>query len=300
MDLSQNQYDNIFDYYQKAEYNNVEKIIAFGDIHGDLNAFKNCLRKANLINIQDRWIGGTTHVVQVGDILDRKPRGEDNSDEDSEFIIISFILKLQIESFLNGGGYHPVIGNHELMNIMGIFDYVSHMGMRHFKTFNERKEYFRQGGDFCKYLACGWNPIIKINNCLFCHGGLSRTISNKYSIKEINEMMRSRLYSNKFSLLDFNFQNLFIGEKSILWNRDYSNNEEENPRILQDVKHVLNKYGCKYMIIGHTPYTEGVKIKYNGHVICIDTAMSDAFGKKRAKMERIHFIEVIKNKVLIK
>ena len=29
MDLSQNQYDNIFDYYQKAEYNNVEKIIAF-------------------------------------------------------------------------------------------------------------------------------------------------------------------------------------------------------------------------------------------------------------------------------
>ena len=300
MDLSQNQYDNIFDYYQKAEYNNVEKIIAFGDIHGDLNAFKNCLRKANLINLQDRWIGGITHVVQVGDILDRKPRAEDNSDEDSEFIIISFILKLQIESFLNGGGYHPVIGNHELMNIMGIFDYVSNMGMRHFNTFNERKEYFRQGGDFCKYLACGWNPVIKINNCLFCHGGLSRSISNKYSIKEINEMMRSRLYSNKFSLNDINFQNLFIGEKSILWNRDYSNNEEENPRILQDVKHVLEKYGCKYMIIGHTPYTEGVKIKYNGHVICIDTAMSDAFGKKRAKMERIHFIEVIKNKILIK
>lgn len=300
MDLSQNQYDNIFDYYQKAEYNNVEKIIALGDIHGDLNAFKNCLRKANLINIQDRWIGGTTHVVQVGDILDRKPRGEDNSDEDSEFIIISFILKLQIESFLNGGGYHPVIGNHEIMNIMGIFDYVSNMGMRHFKTFDERKEYFRQGGDFCKYLACGWNPVIKINNCLFCHGGLSRSISNKYSIKEINEMMRSRLYSNKFSLHDINFQNLFIGEKSILWNRDYSNNEEENPRILQDVKHVLEKYGCKYMIIGHTPYTEGVKIKYNGHVICIDTAMSDAFGKKRTKMERIHFIEVIKNKILIK
>ena len=54
------------------------------------------------------------------------------------------------------------------------------------------------------------------------------------------------------------------------------------------------------MIIGHTPYTEGVKIKYNGHVICIDTAMSDAFGKKRVKMERIHFIEIIKNKILIK
>lgn len=300
MDLSQNQYDNIFQYYQKAEYKNIDKMISFGDIHGDLNAFKNCLRKANLINMQDRWIGGKTHVVQVGDILDRKPRQEDYSDEDSEFIIISFILKLQIESYLNGGGYHPVIGNHELMNIMGIFDYVSNAGMRHFRSFDERKNYFRQGGDFCKYLACGWNPVIKINNCLFCHGGISKIIASKFSIKEINEKMRSRLYSNKFNLHDMSFQNLFVGENSILWNRDYSNNEEETPKTLQDIKYVLEKYNCKYMIIGHTPYSEGVKIKYNGHVICIDTAMSDAFGKKKTKMERIHFIEINKNKVLIK
>ena len=54
------------------------------------------------------------------------------------------------------------------------------------------------------------------------------------------------------------------------------------------------------MIIGHTPYTEGVKIKYNGHIICIDTAMSEAFGLKKSKTERIHFIEINKNKILIK
>lgn len=300
MDLSQNKYDEIFKYYQKAEYNKIEKIIALGDIHGDLNAFKNCLRKSNLINLQDRWIGGNVHVVQVGDILDRKPRSEDSSDEDSEFIIISFILKLQIEAYLNGGGYHPIIGNHELMNIMGIFDYVSNMGMRHFRSFNERKEYFRQGGDFCKYLACGWNPVIKINNCLFCHGGISKLNASKYTIREINEIMRSRLYSNKYDMNNMIFQNLFIGEKSILWNRDYSNNEPENQVTLQEIKYVLEKYGCKYMIIGHTPYSEGVKVKYNGHVICIDTAMSSAFGNKKNKMDRIHFIEINKNKVLIK
>jgi len=300
MDLSQNQYNEIFKYYQKGEYNNIEKIIAFGDIHGDLQAFKSCLRKASLINLQDRWIGGNTHVVQVGDILDRKPRSEDNSDEDSEFIIIGFIIKLQIESYVHGGGYHPVIGNHELMNIMGIFDYVSNMGMRHFKNFEDRKNYFRQGGEFCKYLACGWNPVIKINNSLFCHGGISKIISHKYNIKQINEIMRSRLYNNKLSMLDQNFQGLFVGENSILWNRNYSNNEAENPRILEEIKYVLNRYNCKYMIIGHTPYSEGIKVKYNGHIICIDTAMSQAFGKKRNKLERIHFIEINKNKVIIK
>lgn len=300
MDLTQNQYDKIFNYYQKAEYNNIEKIIAFGDIHGDLKAFKSCLRKSNLINIQDRWIGGKTHVVQVGDILDRKPRSEDTNDEDSEFIIISFILKLQIESYLSGGGYHPIIGNHELMNIMGIFDYVSNMGLRHFGTFEGRKNYFKQGGEFCKYLACGWNPVIKINNALFCHGGISKLIASKYSIKQINEIMRSRLYSDKFSFNDIVFQNLFIGENSILWNRNYSNNEQENSETLEEIKYVLSKFNCRYMFIGHTPYTEGIKVKYNGHIICIDTAMSEAFGKKKNKMERIHFVEINKNKVLIK
>jgi hypothetical protein len=301
MDLSQNQYNQIFKYYQLGEYDKVDKIIAFGDIHGDLNAFKNCLRKANLINQQDRWIGNNIHVVQVGDILDRKPRSEDYSDEDSEFLIISFILKLQIESYLSGGGYHPVIGNHELMNIMGIFDYVSNMGMHHFRNFNERKEYFKPGGEFCRYIACGWNPVIKINNCLFCHGGLSKEIAMKYTIKEINEIMREKLYNKNSNLSEQKFQNLFVNENSILWNRNYSNNmEPENPKIMNDLKFVLNKYNCRYKLIGHTAYTEGVKIKYSGHVICIDTAMSAAFGKKRNKFDRIHFVEIIKNKILIK
>ena len=300
MDLSQSQYNKIFDYYQKGEYNKIEKVIAFGDIHGDLRAFKSCLRKANLINMQDRWIGGNIHVVQVGDILDRKPRSEDLNDEDSEFIIISFILKLQIESYLNGGGYHPIIGNHELMNIMGVFDYVSNMGMRHFKNFDERKKYFKTGNEFCKYLACAWNPVIKINNCLFCHGGISKLIASKYSISEINEIMRSKLYNSNANLYEMNFQNLFMGENSILWNRNYSNNEQESPKILEEIKFVLNKYNCKFMVIGHTPYLEGIKVKYNGHIICIDTAMSEAFGEKKNKLERIHFVEFDKNKVLIK
>lgn len=300
MDLSQKQYNEIFTYYQKADYDKIEKVIVFGDIHGDLNAFKSCLKKAHLINLQDRWIGGDTHVVQVGDVLDRKPRNDNYSDEDSEFILISFILKLQIESYLCGGGYHPIIGNHELMNIMGVFDYVSNMGMRHFNTFNERKEYFKLGSNFCKYLACGWNPVIRINNCLICHGGISKTIASKYTIKEINKIMRKKLYNEGSFVDDKLFHDLFINENSILWSRTYSNADHETPRIYNDVKFVLNKFNCRFMILGHTPYIEGIKIKYSGHVICTDTAMSTAFGSKKGKFDRIHFVEIIKNKILIK
>jgi hypothetical protein len=182
-------HNEIFKYYQLGIYPSYEKIYAFGDIHGDLNAFITILKRAKLIDDNYHWCGGNAHVVQVGDILDRKIRDVEYSDEDSEFKIISLILKLQLESYVAGGGFHPVIGNHEIMNILGIFDYVSPLGLKHFNGKEGRRKYFEIGGDFCKYLACAWNPVIKIGDILFCHGGISLNIANKYSIDQINFIM---------------------------------------------------------------------------------------------------------------
>ena len=93
------------------------------------------------------------------------------------------------------------------MNILGIFDYVSPMGIKHFeKGLSGREKYFRIGGDFCKYLACGWNPIVKIGNYLFCHGGINLRISNKYNIEDINYIMRDTLYGNINHLNEEYFQ----------------------------------------------------------------------------------------------
>ena len=94
--LSQKKYDEIFNYYQKGVYDNIDNFVAFGDIHGDYSAFINVLRKANIIDNNENWIAGKMHVIQMGDVLDRKSRSDYSSDEDSEFRIIGLILKLQI------------------------------------------------------------------------------------------------------------------------------------------------------------------------------------------------------------
>lgn len=297
-------HNSIFKYYQQGIYPQTDKLYAIGDIHGDFKAFVLVLKKAGLIDNNYHWIGGNSHVVQVGDILDRKIRDTEYSDEDSEFKIISLILNLQLESYVQGGGFHPVIGNHELMNILGIFDYVSPMGLKHFKNsepsknINERRNYFKIGGDFCKYLACGWNPIVKIGDHIFCHGGLNINIANKYSIEDINYIMRDTLYGNTKHLNTKYFNEMFLDPNSILWNRTYSvdlypNKEHYENEIL---KKILKKYKAKYMVLGHTPQNNGIGVRFNGKVFCVDTGMSEAFGKKKNKLERLHFLKISQNK----
>ena len=47
--------------------------MTIGDLHGDLEKTKRAFRACELTDSNDKWIGGKTTVVQVGDQLDRGP-----------------------------------------------------------------------------------------------------------------------------------------------------------------------------------------------------------------------------------
>src|SRR5437660_8141028 len=51
----------------------VDRIVAVGDVHGDLAQFTVVLRSAGVIDRDNNWSGGKTHLVQDGDLLDRGP-----------------------------------------------------------------------------------------------------------------------------------------------------------------------------------------------------------------------------------
>ena len=46
-------------------------IVAIGDVHGAYDNFVQVLQMAGLVDEDARWVGGTTHLVQTGDVLDR-------------------------------------------------------------------------------------------------------------------------------------------------------------------------------------------------------------------------------------
>lgn len=276
-------------FYQKGIYPSVYKVIAIGDLHGDWKATLLSLKKGKIIDDKLNWIAGKTHVVQLGDILDRKIRNyEGQNDENSEFKIMNLFIRLQKQAYKSGGAFHCIIGNHELMNIMGQFDYVSKLGFKNFKGPIGRKIFFKPGGKICKLLAKSWNPVIRIGKFLFMHGGMSLKISKKYNIKSINNLMRMFLKGKKNIIRTSHFKELFINSNSILWNRQFSNQP-----YYKIVDKVLKNKNASFMVLGHTPQQQGINLKCN-KVWCVDTGMSEAFGK-RINNDRIQILEIIRN-----
>ena len=79
----------------KSVYADIKRIIAIGDIHGDFDALLKALYIGKVINIKGKWIGEETHVVQVGDLLDKGGRGFSNNSLNSTCCIMSSLWQSQ-------------------------------------------------------------------------------------------------------------------------------------------------------------------------------------------------------------
>jgi Calcineurin-like phosphoesterase len=91
-------------------------VFSVADIHGDFDAFAAILQKAGIINAEHHWSAKNTTLVQTGDILDRGPKPREALD---------LLMSLEKEAPLSGGRVVTLLGNHEVMNIMGDLRYVT-------------------------------------------------------------------------------------------------------------------------------------------------------------------------------
>eukprot|EP00177_Eucheuma_denticulatum_P007669 GFKZ01013950.1.p1 GENE.GFKZ01013950.1~~GFKZ01013950.1.p1 ORF type:complete len:454 (-),score=66.06 GFKZ01013950.1:2303-3565(-) len=108
-----------------VRYASPPRLVALGDVHGDLEAMRSALLFAGLIDSKDNWIGGRAHLVQVGDQMDRGSRERD---------IYKLLFHLQDTAPKHGGRVHILLGNHELMNSRLDFRYVTKGGFADFAS----------------------------------------------------------------------------------------------------------------------------------------------------------------------
>src|SRR5262245_35178070 len=114
-----------------------ERVVAVGDVHGAYDQFIAILREARVIDGRARWSGGRTILVQTGDVVDR---GQDSRR------VLDLLRRLEREAERDGGRVVPLLGNHEMMWMVGDLRYVSageYASFRSDQSEEIRERYYR-------------------------------------------------------------------------------------------------------------------------------------------------------------
>lgn len=260
-----------------SRYPSAERVVAIGDLHGDLAAARAALRLAGAIGDDDRWIGGDLVLVQTGDILDR---GDDAVE------ILDLFDGLSGQAGAAGGEIHLLNGNHELMNVKLDMRYVSVGGYLDFLPGEKRDPAtataqdvvdgvaerilaIRPGGTLARRFA-ERNVITIIGDTVFVHGGVLPHLVD-YGVERLNQETREWARGD----LRCPPEPLF-GSDGPLWSRHYSDEPDDGDcRLLGDT---LQRLGAKRMVVGHTVQGDGISPACGGLVWRIDVGMAEHYG----------------------
>lgn len=244
------------------------RVVAVGDLHGDLGSTREAFRLAGAIDADDHWIGGTMTLVQTGDQLDR---GDDEPE------ILDLLERLEKEAEKAGGRLVVLNGNHEIMNVEGDMRYVTPEG---FTDFGQKKgdrpdpsvrvAAFAPGKPLAKRLAR--RPVVAIvGDTVFAHGGvLPEHVT--YGLDRMNDetsrWMRGEAPSPPRAV---------TREDSPVWTRAYGGDVDD--ATCRTLSRVLESLRAKRMVVGHT-VQKRMNSACEGKVFRIDVGLSDYYGKE--------------------
>lgn len=283
----------------------VSRIVAIGDIHGDYDLAIRSFRLAQLIDENHQWIANprNTIVVQVGDQIDscRSILGaydcrsiKYSHDKPEDLKIISFFDQMHQRAAVYGGAVYSLLGNHEMMNVQGNFQYVSYSNLHQFEYNDGRTVYrgkdgrekaFQRGGPLATHLACSRKMVLVIGSNLFVHAGILPVLTEKLKyldldhhdrISYLNTIVRKWLL-NKISKNDNQIMDLILTncDESPFWSRILGKippqMDMESAECEAIVKNALQVLQLGQIVIGHTPqrFVENGRAGING--TCYDS-----------------------------
>lgn len=316
---------------EQYEFSTESPIYVVGDVHGAYAEIRGMLEKVGVIDNDGNWRVGKAHYVSLGDLIDRGPGSRK---------VMDLYMKLQQQAEAAGGRFHVVLGNHEVMNLVGDLRYVAVEEYTEFaadeseevrqqkyqsyiqrqrlvgspanrKTFNKKfpKGFFAHRAAWSEEGQYGnWILslpfVIKINDQVFAHAGLSKSIIGK-SLKQLNQELKHSLigyleakqyliakqalfFEDSFKssiakvrsmrnneqtkrFLKFR-QSLLFSKNSPTW---YRGNAVCHPYFENDIlANNLKQWGSKRLWVGHTvSVNRKVFKRLNEQLMLIDTGM---------------------------
>jgi hypothetical protein len=231
--------------------------------------------------------------VQLGDVLDR---GNDSRKA------LDLLRQLEREAPMAGGKVHPLLGNHELMRMMGDLrftipgeyaafaradsestrssylnsprpavdrDQVEKMPL----GFLEMRVAFGRDGEYGRWLR--QLPVtITIDGFVFVHGGISQAFAAT-GCDALNERLRRELTTDLDKTRARPLESVAGRADGPLWYRGLA---QEPDAFAPQVEDIIAKLHARAIVVGHTVNTPGrVAARFGGRVIQIDTGMNPAY-----------------------
>ncbi|MBC7767624.1 MAG: metallophosphoesterase [Phycisphaerales bacterium] len=285
----------------QAQWDNVARVVAIGDLEGDYEKFTDMLRTASLIDAAGDWSGGEAHLVQLGDIPDRGPNSR---------MIMDHLMRLEPQARRAGGYVHALIGNHEAMNVAGDLRYVhpgeyaafadnrsprrrnqfynqtlsqlrrdtpaaqrpafddafrAHWEGEHPLGFFEHRLAWAAGGRYGGWVA-GHDTVIRINDTLYLPGGLGPAFVNAER-GAMNEAVRAALRGQPSA----QYADILEHQEGPLWYRGLSTNDESVERA--HLEALLAFHGVSRIVVGHSKVTSTVLPRFGGRLLVADIAV---------------------------
>lgn len=240
---------------EKSIYDLPEKMFMVSDIEGNFKGFQMILIGAGVINSDLNWTFGNGHLVFVGDLFDRSLNVTE---------CLWLVYKLEDEAEKLGGKVHFILGNHEVMNLKNDYRYVRQKSLINADSLKlDYSKWYTRNTELGRWIRSK-NCIEKIGDIIFVHGGISKDFaSNNNNFDEINSNFRKSIVAELTKEETRN--DVYIGRNSPIWYRGIAELKAEPG----DVDYVLDAFGAKKMIIGHTIF-DNITYLYERKVIAID------------------------------
>ncbi len=247
-------------------WEDVSRILAISDIHGEYDAMVTFLERAGVIDAAGRWTWGDGHLVVVGDVLDRGGRVTE---------CLWFLYRLEQEAELAGGRVHVTLGNHEMMVMRDDVRYVNskytggivrYLGVRYQDLFGPDMELGRwlRSKPF----------LLKLNDIVFVHGGLGpELVTRGLDIQTVNTIGRESLDLSSVALTFSDVPEFLLGSTGPLWYRGYFlAGDDYTMASSEEVDTMLRFYGATAVVVGHTEIGQVGRF-YDGRVFAIDVSL---------------------------
>ncbi len=286
----------------ECEFDGVERVVAISRVTGEIERLRALLEQMEVIDAQGDWIGGETHLVQMGNVFGR-----------SEYVdeAARYLWELQNQAEEAGGAVHVLLGMTEytiLLNQPAQLDYKSYArfagdnaaerkqellerNLEEYSEFlgdNPKRDFylerfenffeisvFEGAAEFFDTIARGtefgdWlrsrNAVVRINDIVYSCSGISPSYKDLH-IVEINQRIRNDIASKDLYLeprLDL--------QSPIWWSGPLTGSDGDIHFVIEDV---LQEMGIPMMMIGRTRFTEAVTRR--GRLIYVESRIPDRY-----------------------